>query len=56
MRRVEDLDGYKFFLPDDQWVMIRASGTEPVLRIYGESSTAEIADRIIQATIDTIMQ
>ena len=30
--RTEDLDGWKFFFNDNEWVMIRASGTEPVLR------------------------
>ena len=40
--RTEDLDGYKFFFEDDTWVMIRPSGTEPVLRVYAEApGTAE---------------
>jgi phosphomannomutase len=50
-----DMDGWKFFLDDDQWVMVRASGTEPVLRIYGESSTAEQADALIAAAIATLL-
>lgn len=40
--RTEDLDGFKFFFEDETWVMIRPSGTEPVLRVYCEApSTAE---------------
>ncbi|MBK0378658.1 phosphohexomutase domain-containing protein [Mucilaginibacter segetis] len=40
--KTEDLDGFKFFFEDDSWVMIRPSGTEPVLRVYAEApSTAE---------------
>jgi phosphomannomutase len=40
--RTEDLDGFKFFFEDETWVMIRPSGTEPVLRVYAEApSTAE---------------
>ncbi|MDB5123897.1 MAG: phosphoglucomutase/phosphomannomutase family protein [Mucilaginibacter sp.] len=35
--RTEDLDGYKFFFEDETWVMIRPSGTEPVLRVYAEA-------------------
>jgi len=35
--RTEDLDGFKFFFEDETWVMIRPSGTEPVLRVYAEA-------------------
>jgi len=31
------IDGYKFVLPDDEWVAFRASGTEPVFRCYIEA-------------------
>ncbi|HHG86485.1 MAG TPA: phosphoglucomutase/phosphomannomutase family protein [Bacteroidetes bacterium] len=54
VERVETLDGYKFFLPNEEWVMIRPSGTEPVLRIYAESSTREGAEAILKATISSI--
>ncbi|NCS04426.1 MAG: phosphoglucomutase/phosphomannomutase family protein [Microcystis aeruginosa G13-11] len=33
------MDGYKFRLEDGSWLLIRFSGTEPVLRLYCESST-----------------
>jgi phosphomannomutase len=32
------IDGYKYILPNDCWAMVRASGTEPVLRIYTEGN------------------
>lgn len=35
------LDGYKFQLADQSWLLIRFSGTEPVLRLYSEASTPE---------------
>jgi phosphomannomutase len=35
--------------------MIRASGTEPVLRVYSESSTDEKANAILQACKQTIL-
>jgi phosphomannomutase len=35
--KVDDLDGFKYFLDNDSWVLIRASGTEPVLRIYAQA-------------------
>lgn len=46
--RVEDLDGFKFFFDDNTWMMIRASGTEPVLRVYAEGATKEIAFDILE--------
>lgn len=49
IQRVEDLDGWKYFLDDETWVMIRPSGTEPVLRTYAEASSREEAFRILDA-------
>jgi phosphomannomutase len=42
VRHTEDLDGFKYFFDDDrrQWLLIRPSGTEPVLRTYAEAATA----------------
>ncbi len=44
---VEDLDGYKFFLPDEETLMIRASGTEPVLRVYAEAASHDRVEEIL---------
>jgi phosphomannomutase len=46
--RTEDLDGWKYFLNDNEWIMIRASGTEPVLRTYAESASKESALSILE--------
>lgn len=35
------IDGYKFTLEDGSWLLIRFSGTEPVLRLYSEAATLE---------------
>lgn len=48
VRRVENIDGYKYFFDNDEWVMIRASGTEPVLRTYAEAATNEGAFKILE--------
>ncbi|MCB0429753.1 MAG: phosphoglucomutase/phosphomannomutase family protein [Flavobacteriales bacterium] len=53
--KMEDLDGFKFFIGDDEWLMIRPSGTEPVLRTYAESSTSERAREILKAGYDTLI-
>ncbi len=37
MREVRSNDGVKYLLADDSWLLIRPSGTEPVLRVYAES-------------------
>lgn len=55
IQRVDDLDGYKYYFNDREWVMIRASGTEPVLRVYAESSTREDAFAVLDATKATLL-
>ncbi|MCU0641499.1 MAG: phosphoglucomutase/phosphomannomutase family protein [Candidatus Margulisbacteria bacterium] len=47
--KVEDLDGLKFYFEDDSWVLFRASGTEPLLRIYCEGRTPEKLKQILGA-------
>jgi phosphomannomutase len=38
---VNRMDGLKLILEDGEWLLIRPSGTEPVLRIYAESTNDE---------------
>ncbi len=40
-------DGTKFYLSDQSWLLIRFSGTEPLLRLYCESSTQEQVQAIL---------
>ncbi len=54
--RMENMDGYKFFLDArnngngaESWVLLRGSGTEPLLRIYCEASSPELVDEILAA-------
>ncbi len=42
-------DGTKYMLEDDSWVLMRASGTEPVVRVYAEASSAEKVKALIDA-------
>jgi phosphomannomutase len=47
--RREDLDGIKLYLGEIGWVMVRASGTEPMLRLYAETSAADSTRRVLEA-------
>ncbi len=42
-------DGFKFFTPDGSWLLIRFSGTEPLVRVYTEASSAEARDALVKA-------
>jgi phosphomannomutase len=42
------LDGVKYILADDSWLLIRPSGTEPVLRVYAEGRTPEMVAALLQ--------
>jgi phosphomannomutase len=46
--RVETIDGIKYHLENGGWIMLRASGTEPVLRIYAEGNSKEEALDILE--------
>lgn len=51
---VGTIDGFKFFFDDNRWLMIRPSGTEPVLRTYAEAPTMEEVREILSITEDMI--
>lgn len=54
VKEVQTLDGFKYFFDEERWVMIRPSGTEPVLRTYAEAPTLEEVRVILNATAQTI--
>ena len=47
--QVNKLDGCKLLLSDGGWYLIRPSGTEPIVRCYGEANTPERLKEIMQA-------
>jgi phosphomannomutase len=46
---VQTIDGYKYFLEDGSWLLVRASGTEPLIRLYTEATSPDMAKRILAA-------
>jgi alpha-D-glucose phosphate-specific phosphoglucomutase len=56
VQRREHLDGIKIYLGDIGWVMVRASGTENLLRIYAETSKADTTQKVLRATVAAIQE
>lgn len=54
VRDLQTIDGFKYFFDDDRWMMIRPSGTEPVLRTYAEAPTLEEVRKILKITEESI--
>ncbi|MGV3630817.1 MAG: phosphoglucomutase/phosphomannomutase family protein [Bacteroidota bacterium] len=51
---LQTIDGFKYIFDENRWMMIRPSGTEPVLRTYAEAPTLEEVRQILAVTQDTI--
>lgn len=45
---VERVDGIKLWTDEHSWVLVRPSGTEPIIRIFAESETQEGADQLVK--------
>jgi phosphomannomutase len=45
--QVSTVDGVKYIMSDDSWLLIRPSGTEPVLRVYAEGRTPEMVRALL---------
>ena len=54
--RRENMDGIKLYLGDIGWVMVRASGTENLLRIYAETASADTTQKVLRATVASIQE
>ncbi|MGO4212712.1 phosphoglucomutase/phosphomannomutase family protein [Terriglobus sp. 2YAB30_2] len=63
--RVETMDGIKFFLENPEaatkpnaaetWLLLRASGTEPLLRVYCESCSVESVNKVLEAAREFVL-
>ena len=49
---VKDYDGVKLELEDDSWIMVRASGTEPILRAYAESKSPKRTQQLLNYALE----
>ena len=56
--RKENLDGIKFFLDTpikdhgaEAWILLRSSGTEPLMRIYAEASSPELVQEMLEEAV-----
>ena len=52
--RREDMDGIKVYLGETGWVLVRASGTENVLRVYSETDRPETTRRVLAAVTELV--
>ncbi len=48
VEEINQRDGVKYVMADDSWLLIRPSGTEPVLRVYAEGRTPDIVKALIE--------
>jgi phosphomannomutase len=48
VQRIETKDGFKLFVQNG-WVLVRASGTEPLIRFYAEAETPEKVEALLKA-------
>jgi len=54
VQRVRSDDGFKFYLADGSWVLLRASGTEPLIRVYSEAADSRAVEARLAALEDIV--
>jgi phosphomannomutase len=54
--RREDMDGIKIYLDGFGWALVRASGTENLLRLYSETNDAATTRRVLQVVAETVQK
>lgn len=52
LREIKTIDGIKFIMKDDSWLLIRPSGTEPKVRVYAEATNEAGLNRIIEEGVE----
>lgn len=54
VERREDLDGHKLYFEPQGWLLVRASGTEQMLRVYAETTHPKTTARVLEAVCQRI--
>lgn len=49
VKAIDRMDGTKFLLENGAWLLLRASGTEPVVRVYAEAPSPDLVQRLLTA-------
>jgi phosphomannomutase/phosphoglucomutase len=47
-KKVETMDGAKVWIDEETWLMVRPSGTEPLIRMYAESTDKSLLDSKVE--------
>lgn len=53
--RTETIDGYKYHFNGGEWLMIRASGTEPVVRVYAEAADKNELETFLEQSVKDVL-
>lgn len=53
-KKIEALDGVKVWIDDETWIMVRPSGTEPIIRLYAESTDRNLLDSKVDEYVHLI--
>jgi phosphomannomutase len=54
VERRENLDGHKLYMEQQGWLLVRASGTEQMLRVYAETKNPETTARVLREVCQRI--
>jgi phosphomannomutase len=56
LKEVKSYDGVKFCGADGSWLMLRGSGTEPILRIYAEAQSDADVQKLLKLGVSLTKQ